>query len=91
MDMRLLAAALRIKAAEVRAVNQDADQDAEQDETALRDASTLLRVLANVVDGKELAKAFGPPGDWGYDTDIGRAIAAPPRAYCLDEADLTHL
>ena len=91
MDTRLLAAALRIKAGKVRAVNQDADQDAEQDEAALRDAATLLRVLANVVEGKPLANAFGPPGDWGYETEIGRAIAAPPIAYSLDDADLTHL
>ena len=91
MDTRLLAAALRIRVGEVRAVNQDADQDAEQDEAALRDAATLLRVLANVVDGKPLARAFGPPGDWGYETEIGRALAAPQRAYCLDDADLSHL
>ncbi len=77
MDTRLLASALRIKAGQVRAVNESADQDGEQDERALRDATTLLRVLANVVDGMPLATAFGPPGDWGYETEIGRALAAP--------------
>lgn len=76
MDTRLLAAALRIKAGDVRAVNESAEQDAEQDDQALRDATTLLRVLANVVEGMPLAKAFGPPGDWGSETEIGRALVA---------------
>lgn len=74
MDTKQLAAALRKKAAEVRNVNATT----EEEDRTLRDAAALLRVLAHVVDGKPLAKAFGSPGDWGYDTEIGAAIAAAP-------------
>lgn len=76
MNTRLLAAALRIKAGDVR----QADDERDADDNTLRDAVTLLRVLANVMDGMPPAKAFGPPGDWGYDTEIGRALAAAPEA-----------
>lgn len=74
METGQLAAALRNKAAEVRNMTT---ATAEEDQT-LRDAADLLRVLAHVVDGKSLAKAFGAPGDWGYETAIGAAIAAAP-------------
>lgn len=73
MNTRILAAALRIKAGDVR----QADEERDADDNTLRDAATLLRVLANVLDGMPLTKAFGPPGDWGYETDIGKALAAP--------------
>lgn len=72
MNSKQLASALRNKAAEVRNVNATT---AEEDHS-LRDAADLLRVLAHVVDGKPLDKAFGAPGDWGYDTPIGQAIAS---------------
>lgn len=74
MDTGQLAVALRNKAAEVRNVNAATAEDDQK----LRDASDLLRVLAHVVEGKPLAKAFGSPGDWGYETEIGSAIAAVP-------------
>lgn len=67
-----IATALRNKASAVR--NVDATTTAE-DQT-LRDAADLLRVLANLMEGMTPVKAFGPPGDWGYDTEIGRAIVA---------------
>jgi hypothetical protein len=67
METGQLAAALRNKAAEVRGVNATT----ETEDQTLRDAADLLRVLAHVVDGKPLAKAFGSPGDWGYETAIG--------------------
>ena len=38
------------------------------------DAATLVRVLAQIVEGKEVLKAFGAPGDWGYNTPIGKAL-----------------
>lgn len=41
----------------------------------LRDAAELLCVLARVLDGKPIEKAFGAPGDWGYGTPIGDALA----------------
>lgn len=74
MNTNQLAAALRNKSAEVRNVNVETQEDYQ----LLRDAADLLRVLAHVVDGKTLAKAFGSPGDWGYDTQIGQAIVSAP-------------
>ena len=42
------------------------------------DVAELIRVLARVVEGKPLAKSFGAPGDWGYSTPIGKALASAP-------------
>ena len=75
MDIQALAAALRNKAAEVKNINVESQDDY----NLLRDASDLLRVLAHVVDGKSLEKALGAPGDWGYETQIGQAIASATR------------
>lgn len=68
----MLSTALRNKAASVRLINVTT----EKDDSLIRDAADLLRVLANVVEGKSLRKALGAPGDWGYETDIGQAISA---------------
>ncbi len=39
------------------------------------DVAELVRVLARVVEGKTIGQAFGAPGDWGYGTPIGDALA----------------
>lgn len=39
------------------------------------DVSELLKVLSRVLQGKTVERAFGAPGDWGYGTEIGKAIA----------------
>ncbi len=39
------------------------------------DMAELLRVLANIVDGKDMSRSFGAPGDWGYGTPLGDALA----------------
>lgn len=75
MDIQSLAIALRNKAAEVRNVNVDTEQEHE----TLRDAAELLRVLSRIVSGMPAAKAFGAPGDWGYETPLGEALAAAPK------------
>lgn len=67
-----LASALRSKASEVREVYSESTVDNQ----ALRDAASLLRVLANVVEGMSMPKAFGAPGDWGYETELGKAVLA---------------
>lgn len=72
MNAAHLSMALRNKAAEIRQINVNTAAE----DQALRDAADMLRVLANVIEGKPLAKALGSPGDWGYDTPIGAAIAA---------------
>jgi hypothetical protein len=39
------------------------------------DLAALCRVLERIVDGRPLRQAFGSPGDWGYNTPIGKALA----------------
>jgi len=39
------------------------------------DNAELLIVLARILEGREVERAFGSPGDWGYNTPIGRALA----------------
>lgn len=39
------------------------------------DTVELLRVLARMIEGRTLESAFGAPGDWGYDSPIGKALA----------------
>lgn len=46
----------------------------------MRDDAELIHVLARIVEGKSIPKAFGAPGDWGYGTAIGKALAAAPAA-----------
>jgi hypothetical protein len=38
-------------------------------------SSWFLLVLARIVEGKPVERAFGAPGDWGYEHPIGRALA----------------
>lgn len=44
-------------------------------EDNLSDAKELIRVLSRIIEGKTLRQAFGAPGDWGYNTPIGKALA----------------
>jgi hypothetical protein len=39
------------------------------------DVIELVKVLARAVEGKDVIRAFGAPGDWGYNTPIGRALS----------------
>lgn len=50
----------------------------------LADNAELLLVLARIIDGKPLLRAFGSPGDWGYSHPIGRALAAAAEAADLE-------
>ena len=50
----------------------------------LRDNAELCCVLARVLQGKPVLRAFGAPGDWGYDHPIGRALIA-----AINEANKT--
>lgn len=50
--------------------------DANGDDAAERaDAKDLCRALARILSGVTLHAAFGSPGDWGYGTPIGEALA----------------
>jgi hypothetical protein len=71
MNNAKLASVLREKAEEIQAIESLGDANR-------LDTAELLRVLARVVEGKDLYRAFGAPGDWGYGTPIGDALAAKP-------------
>lgn len=43
-------------------------------------AGLSLEVLAHIVSGKTIERAFGAPGDWGYGTPIGKGLLAMLRA-----------
>ena len=58
------------------------DPEAWDRTTELREAVELVRCLRRLVAGKsvqEIHAAFGAPGDFGYDTPIGDALAATYR------------
>ena len=55
-------------------VNEDIHEYA--DVQRIKDAADLIGVLAHIVAGKDMRQAFGAPGDWGYDTPIGRGVAS---------------
>lgn len=40
----------------------------------LRRARDLLGVLAHISGGMSAQRAFGAPGDWGYDTPVGDGV-----------------
>lgn len=73
MDAKKLSAALRNLSNSIDLVAEDFDGDDSQSD--LRDGAELVRVLARVVEGRTISEAFGSPGDWGYGTPIGDAIA----------------
>lgn len=70
-----LATALRNKAT---ALSESQDPDAPRN-YEVANAVELIRVLARIVEGKPPEKAFGAPGDWGYGTPIGDALAREKR------------
>jgi len=46
----------------------------------LADTAELLVVLARILEGRPVERAFGTPGDWGYAHPIGLALAAREEA-----------
>lgn len=83
MNIKSLTMALRNKAIElsnVAAELSEVDATTPQQDQTLRDAAELIRVLArHQVEGKSIAKAFGAPGDWGYETPVGSCTARTGR------------
>lgn len=80
MDSKKLAAAIREMKINVGVIMGADVPEIEAVRDDLCDVKDLLGVLAHIVDGKPVDKAFGSPGDWGYSTPIGSALAAsaPP-------------
>lgn len=59
---------------------RDADAEVELDRSAsrLRDAVRLVECLRRLIADRsvnEIHGAFGAPGNWGYDTPLGDALA----------------
>ena len=80
MNIKSLTMALRNKATElsnVAAELSEVDATTPQQDQTLRDAAELIRVLVRLVEGRPIAKAFGAPGDWGYETPVGAALHEP--------------
>jgi hypothetical protein len=74
MNAALLSKAVRGQADALLELARDLDGPQAR---LLRDVAELALVTARLVEGKPLHRAFGAPGDWGYGTPIGDALAAP--------------
>jgi hypothetical protein len=79
MNASMLSKVLRDHAQKVR-------EEMQPSEMAF-DTSELINVLARLIEGKPIAKAFGAPGDWGYSTAIGKALASPAAATTAEISD----
>jgi hypothetical protein len=68
--MLALATAIRMRGDEIYAAEQNAPI------ADLADAKDLCRALSRLLAGGSIASAFGAPGEWGYDSAIGKALFA---------------
>lgn len=68
MNKTKLAAALRDLSSRILDENEDPG-------VAIKDAAEVARVMARIALGDTIERAFGAPGDWGYSTPIGKALA----------------
>jgi hypothetical protein len=72
MNTRLMAMAVREVAQQLRKVELEYSDSG----VIVDDAVELLKVLARILEGTPAPRAFGVPGDYGYETSIGKALAA---------------
>jgi hypothetical protein len=72
MNTRLMAMAVREVAQQLRKVELEYSDSKE----IVDDAAELLKVLARILEGNPAPRAFGAPGYYGYETAIGKALAA---------------
>jgi Cys-tRNA synthase (O-phospho-L-seryl-tRNA:Cys-tRNA synthase) len=75
MNAAKLSKAIRSLRNEVGDYQDDHMTHDDPDYGNINDARGLLSVLANIVEGMPIERAFGSPGDWGHETEIGAAIA----------------
>lgn len=54
--------------------------DMNPEDLQLRDAPDMILILQKVLEGKNVLRAFGAPGDWGYGTPMGKGVMAALRA-----------
>lgn len=83
MNPEPMAAALRNHAARLRQINVQTEADS----ALLRDCADLLRVFASTLTDKGAIQAFGPPGDWGYGTELGKAVIELRAGTCAGQRD----
>lgn len=76
MDAKKLATAVRELKGDIGDIIDCPKATISDFDKELNEAMGLLSVLANIVDGMPVDRAFGSPGDWGYGTPIGDAIAS---------------
>jgi hypothetical protein len=95
MSAEKLTRALRDLAEEINAMAAKAIDDKDGPLFKKLDHTALgLQVLANIVGGKTVERAFGAPGDWGYGTPVGDGLLAmlqepvPAPAITLDWHDV---
>ena len=72
MNTRLMVMAVRETAKQLRDIGT---VDFYPDDI-VGDAVELLKGLARILEGTPVPRAFGVPGDYGYETSIGKALAA---------------
>jgi hypothetical protein len=72
-----LPTALRNLANEIYALRDDRSADGAFEMVKKLDHAALgLEVLAHIVGGKSIMRAFGAPGDWGYGSPMGNSLLA---------------
>jgi hypothetical protein len=74
-EIQDLATAVRAQAGALTDRSHDLQEDIPSDLHRLtRNVAELALVLARVLEGKPILRAFGAPGDWGYGTPMGEAV-----------------
>lgn len=70
-----LSTAIRDLANDIYAMRDDRSSDGAFEMVKKLDHAALgLEVLAHIVSGKSIVRAFGAPGDWGYGSPMGNAL-----------------
>jgi hypothetical protein len=75
MSVQNLQFALHELSENVLALSYFSDEMPQKSVIELREAAELIRVLSRVIDGKTIYRAFGAPGDWGYERPLGNALS----------------
>lgn len=73
MSQDLLSSLMSLRL-ELRDIARDIEDEAPVYADRIKTGADLLAVLAHITRGMSIRDAFGAPGDWGYNTPIGRAV-----------------
>ena len=75
MSVQNLQLVLRRLSENVRALSYFSDDMPPESVRELREAAELICVLSRIIDGQSVYRAFGAPGDWGYQYPLGNALS----------------